>query len=78
MSLDDDAIRAAVDPCPFASQLAGIHAWQHGAHAVRCAFGSGQGCGRIGLRFAWWMGDGHACGACHDRARVEGRCPACL
>lgn len=69
----DEVVRAAVDPCPFAAQLAGLHAWQHGANAVTCA-----SCGRVGLRFAWWMGeDGHACGRCHNEARVEGRCPSC-
>lgn len=62
-----DVEREAVDPCPSASQLAGLHAWQH-AHAVRCQYGDDEGCGRVGLRFAWWMPQGgHACGRCHAR-----------
>ena len=52
---------ADTDPCPGASRVGRLDAWQHG-HAVACS-----GCGMVGA-FRWWSSErGHECGRCRRR-----------
>lgn len=53
---------ADLDPCPDAGRVGALTAWQHPS-LVTCG-----ACGRL-IRFAWWTGTRHLCGACK---RTEG------